>query len=135
MEGESRDFRDEELLWCRMCTPGKSVSREYQRKLTAVIFNCLSWLFTSCTKETWSFRSCTNVVLFKSNVTYKPSQVPHIDGKHIYQCQASQVHSRFYPSLQLYLRLKSKPNEIDNGESHSQFKDIIFIWFMPKTDE
>ena len=24
---------------------------------------------------------------------------------------------------------------IDNGESHSQLKDIVFIWFMPKTDQ
>ena len=98
MDSESCDFRNEELLWCRMCTPGKSVSREYQRKLKVVIFNCLSWLFTSCTKERWSFGSCTNVVLLKSNVTYKPNQVPHINGKHIYRCQASQVYSRFYPS-------------------------------------
>ena len=76
LEGESCDFRDEELLWCRMCTPGKSVSREYQRKLKVVIFNCLSWLFTSCTKETWSFGSCTNVVSTQVQRYISPVRCP-----------------------------------------------------------
>ena len=60
MDGESCEFRNEELLWCRMCTPGKCLARipEKIKSCDLLLFILVVYILHEREMEFWKLHKC-----------------------------------------------------------------------------